>query len=175
MIICGGPITTGLLQRKGGGDMKYVLIETDRAELNISYEIFSSKEKAHDAMLKALMEGIANFNVNSVEDVIELANQGELGYSDLDAWCEGTDVYGTRCWRIIEVSENPFMKATNIKWHIDEEDDVILPVTVTIPEEIADDPEYQDSDNEEALAEHISDWLSDTYGYCHEGFKIVRE
>ena len=45
-----------------------------------------------------------------------------------------------------------------------------MPDEVEIPEEIASDPEY--SDNYDGLVECISDWLSDEYGYCHEGFKL---
>ncbi len=49
------------------------------------------------------------------------------------------------------------MKATNIKWEID---DPSLPKEVEIPEEVGTDPE------------DIADWLSDKYGYLHEGFVL---
>ena len=45
-----------------------------------------------------------------------------------------------------------------------------LPVEVEIPHEIADDPEYKD--NPDWMSEDIANWLSDTYGYCHEGFEL---
>lgn len=60
------------------------------------------------------------------------------------------------------------MKAIKIKWDIDLEDgktheevleECELPTEVEIPEGI----------NEE----DISDWLSDEYGFCHAGFKLV--
>lgn len=66
------------------------------------------------------------------------------------------------------------MRAINIKWDIDYDDTMVLPTEVEIPEEIASDPDYANPDYEEALAEYIADWLSDTYGYCHEGFDIVK-
>ena len=45
-----------------------------------------------------------------------------------------------------------------------------VPVEADIPAEIAEDPEYVG--DREGLVEHISDWLSDEYGYCHEGFGL---
>lgn len=62
------------------------------------------------------------------------------------------------------------MKAKNIKWDIDENEippeeietlQAYLPTEVEIPNDIDID--------------EISDWLSDTYGYCHYGFEIVKE
>ena len=62
------------------------------------------------------------------------------------------------------------MKAKNIKWDIDENEippeeietlQAYLPTEVEIPNDIGTD--------------EISDWLSDTYGYCHYGFEIVKE
>ena len=37
-----------------------------------------------------------------------------------------------------------------------------LPNEIDIPEELTDD-------------EDISDWLSDTYGYCHKGFNLIED
>ena len=54
------------------------------------------------------------------------------------------------------------MKATNIKWDIDYDDNNFLPTEVEIPTEITD-------------VEEISDWLSDEFGYCHEGFCLEME
>lgn len=59
------------------------------------------------------------------------------------------------------------MKAINIKWDIDLENDETyeealekceLPKEVKIPENIDE--------------EDISDWLSDEYGFCHAGFEL---
>ena len=54
------------------------------------------------------------------------------------------------------------MKATNIKWDIDYDDNNFLPTEVEIPTGITDE-------------EEISDWLSDEFGYCHEGFYLEME
>lgn len=53
------------------------------------------------------------------------------------------------------------MKAINIEWDYDEED-VYLPNEVRIPVGMTD-------------REEISDYLSDTYGFCHGGFELVDE
>lgn len=50
--------------------------------------------------------------------------------------------------------------ATNIEWDVDEEEDLdYLPKEVEIPEGITDPDE-------------ISDYLSDTFGFCHNGFSL---
>lgn len=68
------------------------------------------------------------------------------------------------------------MKAINIKWDVTdsaedmtkEEMDEILS---TLPTE-AEIPSYLITD-EDDLLEDISDWLSDEYGFCHDGFELV--
>lgn len=53
------------------------------------------------------------------------------------------------------------MKATNIKWAVDhDEDKVMLPTEIEIPTGIEDEDE-------------ISDYLSDITGFCHEGYTLV--
>ena len=65
------------------------------------------------------------------------------------------------------------MKATKIMWDIDYDKDMnYLPTEVEIPTEIAEDPNYAKPEYKDALIEHISDWLSDEYGFCHEGFVL---
>lgn len=56
------------------------------------------------------------------------------------------------------------MLATKIKWDTDDDAEVLasLPTEVEIPQDIAD------TDDDDA----ISDWLSDTFGFCHFGFSI---
>ena len=56
------------------------------------------------------------------------------------------------------------MLATEIKWDTDGDTEALasLPTEVGIPQDIAD------LDDDDA----ISDWLSDTFGYCHFGFGI---
>lgn len=52
------------------------------------------------------------------------------------------------------------MRATNIKWDVDyDEEHNELPTEVEIPKELTD-PDI------------IGEWLSDTYGFCHNGFRI---
>jgi hypothetical protein len=52
------------------------------------------------------------------------------------------------------------MKATNIKWDVDFEEDLeTLPTEIIIPEGMID-------------KEEISDYLSDTTGFCHMGFEL---
>lgn len=52
------------------------------------------------------------------------------------------------------------MKAINIIWDIDFEDDIILPTEIDIPEGMIDEDE-------------ISDYLSDFTGFCHKGFALI--
>jgi len=52
------------------------------------------------------------------------------------------------------------IKITDIAWDIDYGDDTKLPSEV----------EVNISEVYPNLAEDISDWLSNEYGYCHEGF-----
>lgn len=50
--------------------------------------------------------------------------------------------------------------ATNIQWDYDENDDeILLPTEIEIPKELTNEDE-------------ISDYISDTTGYCHKGFVI---
>ena len=54
------------------------------------------------------------------------------------------------------------MRAINIKWDIDYDDDVSLPTEIEIPQNITDE-------------EEISDYLSEVTGYCHQGFELKLE
>lgn len=69
------------------------------------------------------------------------------------------------------------MKVANINWDVtdgaeemteEEIQEVLstLPIEVEIPSCITDSVENDD------IEEIISDWLSDTYGFCHNGFDI---
>lgn len=56
------------------------------------------------------------------------------------------------------------MKATNIKWDVDDENELEnLPTEIIIPPNIEDDEEA------------ISDYLSDETGFCHCGFALVSQ
>ena len=53
------------------------------------------------------------------------------------------------------------MKAINIEWDVDNEEELMnLPDEITIPDGMEDE-------------EEISDFLSDVTGYCHYGFSLV--
>lgn len=54
------------------------------------------------------------------------------------------------------------VKIFDIEWDMDEDDDTVLPT------EIEAEFDYH-GDNDE-LSDNISDWLTDEYDYCHEGF-----
>ena len=63
------------------------------------------------------------------------------------------------------------MRAVNIMWDIDNDfEGNPLPTEVEIPDEYATDREMLA--DRDLLEETISDWLSDTYEMCHEGFRI---
>lgn len=58
------------------------------------------------------------------------------------------------------------MRAVNIKWDVDELGDLeYLPTEVEIPSCLITD--------EDDLLDDISDWLSDEYGFCHNGFELI--
>lgn len=53
------------------------------------------------------------------------------------------------------------MKAINILWDVDdEEDEISLPEEIDIPKDMTDEDE-------------ISDYISDETGFCHYGFDLV--
>ena len=52
------------------------------------------------------------------------------------------------------------MKATNIIWDTENGEDEMLPKELDIPEGMTDE-------------NVISDYLSDTVGYCHKGFRLI--
>ena len=64
------------------------------------------------------------------------------------------------------------MKAVNIKWDTDGDMELLeeLPTEVEIPDNLIDDDEDFDEDY---YYSDISDWLSDEYGFCHNGFDLV--
>ena len=53
------------------------------------------------------------------------------------------------------------MKAINIEWDVDNEEDLeMLPTEIDIPDGMENEDE-------------ISDYLSDVTGFCHKGFYLV--
>ena len=49
--------------------------------------------------------------------------------------------------------------ATNIIWDYDDDDEMLFPTEIELPEDMTD-------------IDEISDYLSDVTGYCHKGFTI---
>lgn len=69
------------------------------------------------------------------------------------------------------------MKAVNIKWDVtdgaedmtkEDMDEILL----TLPTEV-EIPDYLTTNDENDLLDDVSDWLSDEYGFCHDGFELV--
>ncbi len=63
------------------------------------------------------------------------------------------------------------MKVVKIKWDTDGNMKILksLPKEIDITDEF-DINDYED--DEDQLLDDVSNWLSDTYGYCHFGFEI---
>lgn len=60
-------------------------------------------------------------------------------------------------------------KVTDIHWDVDYEEDLkLLPGQLVVPVEVEEE-ELSDEDCEYA----ISEYLSDKYGYCHDGFVMT--
>lgn len=71
------------------------------------------------------------------------------------------------------------MKAINIKWDITDEVEEMTQkeqneILASLPKEVDLSTEFsvEDYDDEEGMLDDISDWLSDNYGYCHNGFEL---
>jgi len=62
------------------------------------------------------------------------------------------------------------MKAVNIEWDIDFDNNAELPTEIEIPEGLIDENEDEMDD----YLDEVSDYLSDVTGYCHKGFDIEK-
>lgn len=63
----------------------------------------------------------------------------------------------------------------NIKWDTDGDEEVFesLPQKISFPNSNFDKwLGKQETDDEEELADWVSDFISDEYGFCHDGFEI---
>lgn len=61
------------------------------------------------------------------------------------------------------------MTCYEIKWDVDNLEDIDnLPDEVLVPESV-----YIEAEDKEEALDIVSDWLSDEYGYCHYGFKVI--
>lgn len=70
------------------------------------------------------------------------------------------------------------MKLKNIKWDTDGNQEAYdsLPQEVEVPSRFLKENYIEDGKlNEDAMWDDISDWLSDTYGFCHGGFEVEEE
>lgn len=79
------------------------------------------------------------------------------------------------------------MKIYDIKWDVTdgaeemtpeeiEETLAILPKEIELPEEFNKENYMEDDEfDEDAWLDEISDWLSEDYGFCHDGFKLGEE
>ena len=59
------------------------------------------------------------------------------------------------------------MKVVKIKWDTDGDKELLKTIDISNEFDVKD---YED--DEEQLLDDISDWLTDTYGYCHFGFEV---
>lgn len=67
------------------------------------------------------------------------------------------------------------MKLTNIKWDTDGDQEIFdsLPQEVEVPLRFSEENYMEDEEcNENEMLDDISDWLSDEYGFCHDGFEV---
>lgn len=70
------------------------------------------------------------------------------------------------------------LKIKNIKWDTDGDKEILatLPAEVEVDENDLDlDIDKDNEDYEEALSDAVSDYLSDTYGFCYFGFSVENE
>lgn len=122
------------------------------------------------------MAGVVKVQANTLEEAIKIAadEAEEIPLPDDADYIPGSwlvahdDVDFLRSFYNGDQSDVGSIKVKiyNIDWDVDDEEDVDLPVAV----------EHTfsgyDSANSEELFEEISDWLSDTYGFCHKCFSV---
>lgn len=85
----------------------------------------------------------------------EFVNTLDSGVND---WCSYDIESG--------VASNGFVSVTDIKWDSDDEEDLEdLPKFVCIPN--------GEINPNEDIEEEISEWLSNTFGFCHDGFNYT--
>lgn len=63
---------------------------------------------------------------------------------------------------------------TDIKWDTDDDKELFdsLPQKVVLPVSLS---KTMDQKDEDGYLDNISDWLSDTYGFCNNGFNIRKK
>ena len=77
------------------------------------------------------------------------------------------------------------MRVFNIKWNVAEKltgeeleraekvGEINLPHELILPAAIFPDEKYANPDGYEELLDDVSEWLSDTFGFCHDGFQLT--
>lgn len=62
----------------------------------------------------------------------------------------------------------------DIKWDTDDDKELFdsLPQKVILPDFLS---EMVNPEEEDGYLDAVSDWLSDTYGFCHGGFVVRKE
>ncbi len=81
----------------------YILISVTRDELDICESFHATKKEAIDAMVEDIITSCGiGFDFESLDDIVEASNRGEIYFSDNEAWAE-TDQCGTGQWKIVEI------------------------------------------------------------------------
>ena len=109
------------------------------------------------------------------ERIEEINKELALEYEDGETnWASNLEAEKERIEEVICILEENEIEnieeiiVSNIKWDTDGED-VDLPKKVVIKVTIDNADLLEDIDG---YADNLSDYLSDTYGYCHEGFNV---
>ena len=91
---------------------------------------------------------------------------------DTCEWCPIQAAYDD-VKRFEKINSTITVRIYNIKWDIDEEDySNEENEKLNLPNEVIHTfYEYNDI-NDEDLLDEIADWLSDEYGFCHDGFEV---
>ena len=79
----------------------YILISTNKMDMEISTRFYKTKNQAIDAMTEDIISMTDYKNLN---EIIEAANSGECGLSDDNAWIESHQ-YDTVVWKITKIPD----------------------------------------------------------------------
>ena len=80
----------------------YALISTNRMDMKISTRFYKTRNQAIDAMTEDI---ISMTDYKNLDEIIEVANSGECGFSDNDAWIE-SHKYDTVIWKITKIPDS---------------------------------------------------------------------
>ena len=79
----------------------YVLISTNRMDMEISTRFYKTRNQAIDAMTEDIT---SMTDYKNLDEIIEAAHSGECGLSDDDAWIESRQ-YNTVIWKITKIPD----------------------------------------------------------------------